>query len=86
MSSPLTETRLLSAEVVGRDADDDEALILVLLVERLQTGVLRSESALAGDVDDQHDLAFEFGKRDRLAVDAVESELVDGAGCWETHG
>ncbi len=43
----------LSGEVVGGEAEDDEAAILVGLVEGFECGVLRGEAALGGDVDDE---------------------------------
>jgi hypothetical protein len=48
---------LLAGEVVGGEAEDDEAAIFVLLVEGLEGGVLRGEAALAGDVHDEEDVA-----------------------------
>lgn len=44
---------LLAAKLVAREAEDDEALVLVLLVELFEAGVLRGEAALGGGVDDQ---------------------------------
>jgi hypothetical protein len=37
---------LLGSELVAREAEDGEALVGVLLVELLQTGVLRRETTL----------------------------------------
>src|SRR5580698_9498819 len=50
--------RLLRAKIIRRDSDDHESLVLELLVRRFQRGVLRSESAAAGNVDEHHDLAL----------------------------
>ncbi len=52
---------LLLTEVVGGEADDDQALFLVLFVDRFQAFVLRRVAALAGDVNDQDDLALVIG-------------------------
>src|SRR5579871_2520044 len=49
--------RLLAAELVAREAKDREPLVLIRLVEILQPGILRRESALARGVDDQQHLA-----------------------------
>ena len=47
----LVATRLLVGELVTRETEDDETLIFVLLIEFLQTVVLRCESTLAGGID-----------------------------------
>ena len=65
---------LLTGEVVGGDAEDDEALILVLLVEGLEGGVLGGEAAFAGDVDEQEDFAGVVGKGGGVAVDGGEGD------------
>lgn len=62
---------LLATEVVGGEAEDDEALVFVFFVEGLEAGVLRGVAALAGDVDDQQDFAFVGGEGFGLAVDAI---------------
>src|SRR5271170_4434132 len=49
---------LLMAELVAREGQQLEALVLVLRIQLLQTVVLRREAALAGSIDDQQDLAF----------------------------
>ena len=53
---------LLMAELVAGEAYDDEALVLVLLVEGLEAVVLGSEAALGRGVDDQEDFAFIVGE------------------------
>ncbi len=53
---------LLAGEVVGREAEDDEAAVLVLLIEGFEGGVLRGEAALGGDVDEQKDAAGVVGE------------------------
>ena len=50
--------RLLAAKLVARKTEHDQSLVLVFLVERLQRGVLRSESAFRRDVDDKQHLAL----------------------------
>jgi hypothetical protein len=69
--------RFLGSEIVGREAEDDEALVLVLFVRCLESAVLRGVAALAGHVDDQNHFAFVVGERRGSAVDGVEGEGVD---------
>src|ERR1700679_4119291 len=69
---------LLVAEVVRRQADNHQALVLVLLVDGLEGGVLRRKSAGAGDIDHQEYLALVGAKRGRVTVDSAQFELVDG--------
>ena len=52
---------LLTGEVIGGEAEDDEATVLVLLVEVFEGGVLRGESALGGDIDEEKDFAGVVG-------------------------
>ncbi len=68
----------LAAEIVGGDADDDEAAVLVFFIKGFQRGVLRREAAAAGDVDEKDDFAFVVGKRRGLAFDGIEREVIDG--------
>ena len=49
---------LLFAELVAGEAKHGETFLAELVVDGLQLLVLPSEAALAGHVDDQHDLAF----------------------------
>lgn len=51
---------LLPAKLVAGEAEDDEALVLELLVELLEPGVLRGEAALGGGVDDEGYFAAEL--------------------------
>ena len=69
------------SEVVGREGQDLETLVLVFLVERLQTGVrLIGKPSQARDVDDQAYVALVLGEGDFFAVDVVDGELTDGLG------
>lgn len=72
--------RLLAAEVVGRKAEDDQAAVAVLLPQRLQPLVLRSEAAARGGVDQQQDLATVALQPDLAAVDAGEGEIEHALG------
>src|SRR5258708_16992769 len=65
--------RLLSAEIVGRHADDQQAAVAIARPQVLQSSILRGVAALAGGVDDQ----------DRLT--GMLSEL-DGAAPKAGHG
>jgi len=70
----------LAAEVVGGDADDDEALGFVLLIEGFEAGVLGGVATLGGDVDDEDDFAGVGFQRGGLPVDGFHGEFVDGFG------
>jgi hypothetical protein len=47
-------TGFLRSKLVAREAQNHQTAIFILLVERFQAGVLRSESALAGGIHHQH--------------------------------
>ncbi len=70
--------RLLPAEIVAGHAQDHQPLGLVLVVERLQPGILGREAALRGGIDHQHHLAAELGQRQCCAVDRLEGEIIGG--------
>ena len=70
-------TGLLMHELVAGKAEDDQALVAVLLVERLQPVVLRGEPAPAGRVDDQDGFAREVAQLHLLAVIVGEREVVE---------
>ena len=72
----LLTSRLLPAKLVAREAEDDEALVLVLLVELLEAGVLRGEAAFGGGVDDEGHFAFEL-----LGSERSEGEGGRWGGC-----
>lgn len=76
---------LLGTKLVAGEAEDREVvavLLLEALVEALEAGVLRSEAALGGSVDNQNDLALVVGKGDILASlcreQCVRMELKSG--------
>ena len=54
---------LLRAEIVGRDAKDDQSLIAVLPPERLQIAILRCVTAKRGGVDNKDRVAGPGGQR-----------------------
>ena len=58
---------LLAAELVAREAEHDEALVVQVLVERLEALVLGGEAAGARRVDDEDDLAGVVGEVALLA-------------------
>ena len=62
----LVAAGLLRGEVVGGETEHGETAILVALVERFETGVLRREAALGGDIHDEKNLATVRGERDGL--------------------
>lgn len=62
---------LLAAKLVTGEAEYDKVvavLLLDVLVELLEAGVLRGEAALGGGVDDEDDLALVVGEGDLLAA------------------
>ena len=69
---------LLTGEVVGREAEDEEAAIFVLLVESFEGGVLRGEAALGGDVHDEENLAGVVGEGGGSAGDGSERDRGEG--------
>ena len=71
---------LLMAELVAREAEHGEAALAKAPVQRFEARVLRSEAALACDIDDQQRLAREIAERARLAVDCLERNVG-----WEGH-
>ena len=54
--------RLLRAEIIGGETEDFEAIGATRAVERFEAFVLRSQAALAGDVDHQQHLAGVVGE------------------------
>jgi hypothetical protein len=66
---------LLATELVAGEAEDGEVvgvLLLELLVESLKAGILGSEAALGGGVDDEDDLALVLIERVLLAALCTE--------------
>jgi len=61
--------RFLRAELVAREAEDDEAARAVLPVKLLEPLVLRREAALAGGVDDEYHLPLVVGEGLLVAVE-----------------
>ena len=53
---------ILLCKLVAWESDDNEALVLILFIQLLQTLELRSETTLAGCVDNQQHLTFELGE------------------------
>ena len=81
-SGPLTSDFLVGAgglvfELVAGDVDDFKALVVVLLVHRLDGLVVRGEAAAGGGVDDEHDLAFVLREIIVFAEAGLEGEIVN---------
>src|SRR5262249_47813701 len=76
----LGAARLLAAELVRREAEDDEAAAGILLVEALEAGVLRREAALRRDVHDERHLAAQLGEGQGLSGEGVGGEVVEAHG------
>ncbi len=71
---------LLDAEVVGGEAEYDESSGFEARVKVFECGVLLGEAALCGDVYDEQDLAAVFGKGGTFAGDAMDRDVINGAG------
>jgi hypothetical protein len=67
--------RFLSGELVAREGEDRQ--VVVVVVERTQTCVLRGEASSAGDVDDQAELTAELVEGDLLPGDRGHLEVVE---------
>jgi hypothetical protein len=68
---------LLAGEVVGGEAEDDEAAVFVLLVEGFEGGVLGGEAALGGDVHDEEGVAGVVGEGGGGAGEGGEGDVVE---------
>ena len=66
----------MTSEVVRRNADDDQTLVLELFVEALQAGILAGVAALRGDIYQENCLSLEFGEIEILAVDVFDGEFM----------
>ena len=64
-------------ELVAGDVDDFKALVVVLLVHRLDGLVLRGEAAAGGGVDDEHDFALVLCDTIVFAEAGLEGEIVN---------
>src|SRR4051794_106155 len=88
--------RFLTAELVAREAEDHEATIGILAVQRLESRVLRRQSALAGGVDDEQHLALVSAERLVVSGDRSDGKIVNrgvqlrylrsGDPLWYNHG
>ena len=69
--------QFFSAEVGRGNAEHDQAFGAVGFLQIVQRRDLVVEHGLAGEVDDQQQLAFVSGKRNDLAVEIDQREVVD---------
>ena len=69
----------LAAELVAREADNDQPLILILLIERLEAVVLGSEAALGRGIHHEQNLAFVVGKIHHLPLVPEGAVVIDAA-------
>ena len=74
----VVRARLLLAKLVGGEGKHFESLVLIFLVDLLQSLVLRCETALAGSIDDQEHFSLEPGQGDLLALDVLHIEVEHG--------
>src|SRR6185437_2069116 len=74
----LGRSGLLVAELIGWEGEDFETATVVVAIQIFERGVLRSEAALAGGIDDQQHLSGEAGQRKGGAVEQVGGNAVEG--------
>ena len=70
-------SRFLGTEVIAGEAEDDEALVVILAGERFEGGVLGSEATIGGDIDDEESFACVRFEGGGLAVDVAEGDIVE---------
>ena len=70
-------TRFLAGELVAREADNHQPLLLVLLIEGLQPVILRGETAFGSGADNHQDFAFKLREVHFFAVVGEGLELVN---------
>ena len=70
-------SRILFIELVAREAEDFQALVLVFLIQFLKACKLRCESALACCIDDQNNLAFILRERNFLALHGGACKIIN---------
>ena len=66
---------LLVRELVARKSEHDD--VVVVIVKRTQTCVLRREASSAGDVDDQRKVALELAEAHLFAGDGRHFEIME---------
>src|ERR1700722_11356674 len=71
--------RLLAAELVARKSQHRKAARAERLMQRLETLILRGESAGAGGVDDQENLPLEFPERNVLTGQRLCREIINAS-------
>ena len=67
----------LRAELIARDVEDFESLVVIILVELFEAGVLRGEAASRSRVHHEHHFTLEISGLDFLAVPRGEREAVE---------
>ena len=70
-------SRILFIELVAREAEDFQTLVLVFLVQFLKSGKLRCESAFACGIGDQKNLAFILRERNFLALHGGACKIIN---------
>ena len=75
--------RLLATELVAREAENGEAALHVLTMQRFETLVLRREAALARRVHDEQDLSAIVVQGLVGSIEGLDLEFVGKGG---THG
>ena len=54
--------QFLIGKIPGRESDDDQSLVLIFLIQFLQSFKLWSETTLAGCIDYHQNFSFKLGK------------------------
>src|SRR6185369_13891289 len=73
----LVGARLLGPEIIARKPEHVETFALVLLMNLLESVVLRREAAMGSDVDDQQDLALICFQRGFFPIDISQADVVE---------
>ena len=74
----LIAARLLVSELIAREAEDDESLVFVFLIQCLQTIVLRRETAFRSGINDEEHLTFVVCEIYFFASVIEDFEIING--------
>lgn len=72
----LVRHRFLTAELIAGETKNDQPLILILLMQILQSLELWGKPALGGSIDDKYNFTFISGHADRLPLRGIHTQFV----------